>query len=230
MQHRVVAQLCRHAAVGIDVGEIHLAAFLEQPVRGGEHGVLVGDEVDHAIGDDDIEMAFGQAEFVEPLDIALDESDIRFGIAEPFAVPVEMGIGDFELFGRRIDPGHAAALADHLREDISVLPAARAEIEDMAAIDRLRRNQPAAEIARAHVGVDIGQRRQELGRRGLERAARIGLEIARPGQHLAIVIAAVFDVHVTSSPTPANAGQDSANPVDPPHIGRTPRKRFAGQP
>ena len=55
VQHRVVAHYGGHAAVGVDIREIQLAARLEQPQDSAQHHVLVRGEVDDAVGDDEVE-------------------------------------------------------------------------------------------------------------------------------------------------------------------------------
>ena len=195
MQHRVVAQSRGHAALGIDIREIELAAGLEQAPGGVEHRALVGDQIDHAIGDDHIEMPLGQVALEQLLDIALQEAGVGFGIAETLAVPVLVAARDRELFGRGVDPGDRAFLADHLREHIGVLPAARAQIEHMAARNRLRCDQTAAVIARSDVVVDVAQRGEHRGRRRLGGAAGVGPQIGGAGEHLAVVILRVLEIH-----------------------------------
>ena len=49
IQDRVLDEVGRNPAVGIDIREIQLTARLQQPVRGAEHGRLVGAEIDHAV-------------------------------------------------------------------------------------------------------------------------------------------------------------------------------------
>jgi len=80
VEHRVVAYRGRHAPVGVDIGEVELAPILEQAMHAAQHRVLVGRKVDHAVGHDYIKTARFQLEFVQALDIALQEAHI--GVTE----------------------------------------------------------------------------------------------------------------------------------------------------
>ena len=198
MQHGIIEQRRRDAAIGIDVREIQLAAWLQQPVRRREHRRLVGDEVDDAVGNDHVEMPLGQVEFAELLDVALDEAHVGAGIAEPVPVPLEVPLCDRELRRRRIDPGNAALLTDQLRQQISVLSGPGAQIEDVRALDRLGHDETTAVIARAHFLMHFGERGADRRRGCLHGAASVGAQVARTSEHLAIVTLAVFDVHAVA--------------------------------
>ena len=160
-----------------------------------EHGALVGDEIDHAVRDDDVEMPFRQVEIAQFLDIAFEEADIRCFITEALAVPVLVPARDGELFGRGVHTRHRAIRSDQLGKDIGILPAARSQIQHLAARDRLRSDKAAAVIARLHFLMHIAQRRENFGRRRFHRAAGIGFEVGRSGQNLAVIVLRVFEVH-----------------------------------
>jgi hypothetical protein len=142
-----------------------------------------------------VERGFGQAERGQLLDIAFDEADVALGITEPFAVPVEMTRRHCELFLRGVYTGHAPMLSDQLREQVGILPRSRPQIEDRRTLDRLWHDQPAAEITRAHLVMDIGQRGQDHGCWRLGRAASVGAQIGRLGKHFAVIPLAVRNVH-----------------------------------
>jgi hypothetical protein len=88
IQHRVIAQRRRHAAVGVDIGEVELAARLEQAMHLAQHRVLVGRQVDHAVRHHDIEAGVLQAQLIQVLDVAEAEIDVVARKAEGFAVIV----------------------------------------------------------------------------------------------------------------------------------------------
>ena len=195
VQDGIVAQVFGHAALAVDVAEIELAAWFQQAMRRFEHGAFVGDEIDHAVRDDDVEMPFRQVEIAQFLDIAFEEADVRFVIAEALAVPVLVPARDGELFGRGIHAGDRAFRSHQLGQDIGILPAARSQIQHMAARNRLRSDEAAAVIARLHFLVHIAQRRQDFGRGRFHCAAGIGLQVGRSGQNLAVIVLRVFEVH-----------------------------------
>ena len=58
------------AVVGDDVADAEPAARAEHPERFGQHAGLVGGQVDHAVGDDDIDVPVGQRDV---LDVAVQE-------------------------------------------------------------------------------------------------------------------------------------------------------------
>ena len=59
--------------LGDDVGHADPPAGAQHPVCLGEHRRLVGRQVDHAVGDDDVDRRGGQGNV---LDLALEELDI----------------------------------------------------------------------------------------------------------------------------------------------------------
>ena len=195
MQHRVGGERLGNAAIGINVGEIELAAGLQQAMRGAQHGRLVGNEVDDAVRHDRVKAPFRQVERVKPLDITFDEANVRPRVAEAVAVPVEVSIGDGQLRRRRIDAGHRAVLADQLGEEKNILSRSRAEVEDMRALDRLRDHQAAAVIMRFDLVMDVGERGADLRWWCSERAAGVGAQVGRSAEDLAVIALAVFEIH-----------------------------------
>jgi hypothetical protein len=90
-------------------------------VRGTEHRRLVGDEIDDAVGDDEVEAFESEIERFQPLYVALQEANVGTGVAEPVPMPFEMAVRDLQLLGRGIDPYHLAGFAHQLRQQIGVL-------------------------------------------------------------------------------------------------------------
>jgi hypothetical protein len=76
VQHRVVFQIIRNAAIGIDVGKINLAAGLQKSPGLFEHGLLVRRQIDNAVRDDDVESTGFESSLLQDLDIAVDEFDV----------------------------------------------------------------------------------------------------------------------------------------------------------
>jgi hypothetical protein len=56
-EHLVCADGLRDPAVAVNVREVELAPLLQHPVRLPQHARLVGGQVDHAVGDDDVHTA-----------------------------------------------------------------------------------------------------------------------------------------------------------------------------
>ena len=65
-----------------------------------------------------------RSELIELLDIAFEEFDVGTLIAEPIAMPVDMGAGGRQLLVGHIDTDDFAILADDLRHEIDVAPRA----------------------------------------------------------------------------------------------------------
>jgi hypothetical protein len=86
-----------------------------------EDSVLVRDEVDDAIGNDDLEGLILKR---QTLGLAFDELDVR---------RAHLACGSLCLrqhLGRHVDPCHPPGLADHLRRDERIRPRTRAQVED----------------------------------------------------------------------------------------------------
>ena len=201
MQHRIIEQMCRNAAIGINIGEVKLSARLEQTMGGAEHRLLVGHQIYDAIGYDHIKALWLQIERIKLLDIAFDKPHIA--IAKAVCVPIQMLIGDGQLLFCGIYTGDRAVLAHQLREQIGILTCTRSQIEHLAALNRLRNNQPAAVISRLHLWMDIGKSIQNISGRGLQCATGIGAQIIAASQYFAIIILRVFQIHETARPFPA---------------------------
>ena len=88
------------------VGDLHPPAGREHPVELGEDRVLVGDQVDDAVRDDDVELV---AEW-EPLSSASTNSTLE----APIAAAAVRALASISC---HVDPRHRAVLADHLRGD-----------------------------------------------------------------------------------------------------------------
>ena len=84
---------------------------------------------------------------------------------------------------------------DELCQRIDILARAAAEIEDVGAGNIGGCDEAAAIIACRHIGVDARQRGAQFRPRRIGGVAGIGAQIGRTLQHLAVIIAAVLDIH-----------------------------------
>ena len=158
MKHGIGTKRGGQAPVGVDIGKIELAARLEQSVRGGEHGGFVIHQIEDAVRDDDIERIRREVQLVELGDVALEKLDVGSGIAEALPVPVGVFARKIELLSRSVDADDQSVLAHALRQHVRILARAGTEIEHAHAFQAGRRDQTAAEIARLHLRVDVGER------------------------------------------------------------------------
>ena len=111
-EQRAAADLFGYAAIGEDVGEVELSAVGEHAPDFVEDGLLVGGEVDNAVGDDDVDGAVLDAELVECLDVALLELDV---VITPLLGHLGVVcLGDGELIGVHVDADDLAGRADEL--------------------------------------------------------------------------------------------------------------------
>src|SRR5690606_14921175 len=111
-----------------DVGHLQASAGAQHAEGFGEDLVLVGAEVDDAVGDDDVD---GRVRDGEMLDLAEAELDV--------GGPDLLGVaaGERDHLGGHVNAVDAAGLADHLRGEEAVDAAAGAEVEDdLAAFER----------------------------------------------------------------------------------------------
>ena len=151
-----------------------------------QHRVLVRRQVDHAIGYDHVEAARIEAEFVEPLDIAMQEAHVV--IAEGIAVELVVPLRHRKLLFGHVDADHFARRADQLRQCIHIAPRAAAQVEYATAFQQRRTDQAAAIIARQHFRVDARQQRLQPFRHLADVAAGAGFEVARMLQRLAVIL------------------------------------------
>ncbi len=92
-------------ALARDVGELEAASRSQDAEELGEDSVFVGDQVDHPVGDDDVEASVRERQpFCLPLD-ELQVPDGELARAHPC-------FGDH--LGRHVDAGDASFPADHL--------------------------------------------------------------------------------------------------------------------
>ena len=122
-----MAQGLGHAPVGINVGEEELTAALEQAPHPIQHGLLVGREVHHAVGDHQIEAAGLQRQLLELLDAALQK--LHVGEAKVLGVVLLVTPGHRQLLRRHIHPHHLSACAHQLGQQVDIAAAAAAEIQ-----------------------------------------------------------------------------------------------------
>ena len=199
-QHRVLRQRLRHPPVGIDVGEIELAAGAQQPPGLAQYRALVLHQVDDAVGDDEIEAARLQRQRLQVLDVPFQEGDVGAGMTEAFAVPFLVGARDRELFRSHVHPHHLALLAHQLREHITVLTRAAAQIQHPQPLQQRRDHQAAAVEAATHLRMHPGQRGAHMRRHLAGGAAGAGLEIVGAVEHLAVVVPHLFADHLAPVP------------------------------
>ncbi len=191
VEHRVGGQRRRYPAVGVHVGEIELAAGLEQPFHIADYLGLVGAQVDHAVGHHDIEVAVLQIKLVQLFDIAFQETHIAARVAEFPAVVLLMASRHGELFVGHVHADHLAAVAHQGREHVDVPAGATAQVQNAHALQRRRSHQAAAVVTGYHLVMQARQQRLQVLRRRLI-AAGVGLQVVAAGKLLAVVILNLF--------------------------------------
>ena len=186
IQHRVVAHGRWHAAVGIHVREIKLAARFEQALHTGQHRVFVGRKIDNAVGHDHVEAGGLQTQLIEPLDVAVQKPCVA--VAKDLRVVGLMGARHGQLFVSHVHADHLTRWADQLCQRIDVAARAAAQIEHAAALKQRRAHQAAAVVARQHLGVHAREQRLEPLGHGAGVAAGTGFKVCRALQLVTIVV------------------------------------------
>ncbi len=105
----------RHASVGRYVGDVELAALLEDAPDRPVDLFLRGREVDDAVRDHEVDGPVGDR--LGRLDEALVELDVRLGEAEAPRDDGRVPAGDLEELGRHVDAVDGPGRADPVRED-----------------------------------------------------------------------------------------------------------------
>ena len=189
-KHRVGAQLVGHAAVAEHVGEVQLAARLQHTEDFGEHLVFKRRQVDHAVGDDQVNRAVLDAELFQVLDEA--RLELHVGMFEPelFRLLVLVFLRNGKLLGGHVDADDAPGRPHELREHVHIAPRAAAQIDHRRA-GKCRRNRRAASVeALDDLVGDVGHHVEHVLRRALGRAAAcVGLQVVGAAQRLAVVLA-----------------------------------------
>jgi hypothetical protein len=104
-----------------DVGDLQPAARAQDAIDLPEHGVLVGHQVDHAVGDHDVDRAVLHRQRLDQRLVQLEVGEAHLGRARASAL---------EHRRRHVDTDRAAARAGHLRRDQQVGARSAAEVED----------------------------------------------------------------------------------------------------
>ena len=81
-EHGVVSQGLGHAAIGVHVAEVQLAARLQHPMDFGKHQVLEGRKVHHAVGHHQVNALVFDPGALQVLDVAQPELHVAFRIPE----------------------------------------------------------------------------------------------------------------------------------------------------
>src|SRR3546814_3285316 len=100
--------------------DLEFATVLEQAVCSGQDSILVGGQIENAVGNDNVEAIPFEPALVESLDVALDEPDIVE--TEDVGVMVSIRFRDGELLASHIDPNDFAGLTDELSQQIGRAP------------------------------------------------------------------------------------------------------------
>src|SRR5262245_57780542 len=187
-------------AVAIDIGEIELAAGLEQVEGAAQHRELVHREIYDAIRHDHVEACLRQAERVELLDIAFEKFHVWAAMTEPPYMPVDMRVRGGKLLVGHVDADHLAVSAHQLRDEIDVAARARAEVEHAGAGKRRRHHDAAAIIFGAHLFMHVGEQRLEMQRHIAAIATCRGFEVLGAPQNLAVIVLHHFEIHDWNSP------------------------------
>ncbi len=135
-QQHVLADFIRHVAMYHNVRHGETATWLEHAEGFAENAVLVGREIDDAVGDDDVDGVIGQGNV---FDFALEELDILdTGLALILARESEHLVGHVESVG-------FAGGTDALSREQDIDAAAGAEVEnDLAGVQLRQRRRIAA--------------------------------------------------------------------------------------
>jgi hypothetical protein len=113
-----------HVLVGDDIGDREPAAGAQDARGLGEHLGLVRREVDHAVGDHDVDGRVGERDV---LDVALEELGV------PHAGAGRVGAREGEHLAGHVQPDRPAGGADAAGADQNVRAGAGAEVEDRLA-------------------------------------------------------------------------------------------------
>ena len=171
----------REVVLGDHIGDADAAARLEHAEGLGEHGWLVGGEVDHAVRDDHVDRVGGQG---DGLDLALEELDV--GGAGLGGV----GAGQGQHLLGHVQPVGLAGGADPPGAQEHVDPAARAQVQDgLALVELGHRGGVAAaqagqqrgvgELVAVQGGIELGAEPGLLSRRGTAAAAAVTAAVGR---------------------------------------------------
>ena len=113
-----------------------------KPAHSGQHGQLVGAEVDDAVGNHQIEAGGLQRQAAQAFQGSLQERDV--GEAKAFGVVIAVGLGHRQL-GKQVDVTSAAA----------------AQIQHPGPVEQFRHHQAAAVVAAEHLRMDATQQLPE---------------------------------------------------------------------
>jgi methylaspartate ammonia-lyase len=102
------------------IGQVELAAGLQQPEHSAKHRRLVHRQVDHAVGDDDVEAFRSQIKLFQLLDVTLEEAHIAAPMSQALLVPAKMGLGGRKLLVGHVDAYDLTLWPRQLRQNVSV--------------------------------------------------------------------------------------------------------------
>ena len=125
----------------------------------GQHGQLVGAEVDDAVGNHQIEAGGLQRQVAQAFQGSLQERDV--GEAKAFGVVIAVGLGHRQLLGGHVDPHHRAGLSHQLGKQVDVTTAAAAQIQHPGPVEQFRHHQAAAVVAAERLRMDATQQLPE---------------------------------------------------------------------
>mmetsp|Transcript_19462 Transcript_19462/g.46040 ORF Transcript_19462/g.46040 Transcript_19462/m.46040 type:complete len:313 (+) Transcript_19462:300-1238(+) len=186
-QNLVVAQGLRHAAVGVHVGEVQFASGLEEAAAALQHGLLVGAEVNDAVGHDDVDGIVGEGiDLIQLLDLAQMELDVV--VSKLLGVVRLRLLGDGQLLRRHVDADDPAGRSHQLRRNVHVSAGSASQIQHGRALQQVRDAQPAAVVLGHDVGVDGADGGFNMGWHRRRSAAGIGFEVVGRRQRLAVVV------------------------------------------
>ena len=187
-QDGIVVEPLRHASVGKYVREVQLSPGLEHAEYLLEKLLLEGREVDHAVGDDDVDVLAGNRGHV--LDVALDELDVALGQTEALDLRGLVAARELELARRHVDADDVAFRPHELGGDEDVATRAAAQIEHRGAFERWRQRASAAVEVRDDIRVELREDVEHVlgGSRG-GAGARVGAQVLAIRKRLAVVLA-----------------------------------------
>ncbi len=182
-------------SAGKDVGEIEFASRFQDPEDLGKNRSFIRREIDHAIGDDDIDGMVFDADLRQVLDIALPEFHVRFLITESFCLGINVSACNFKLFIRHIDADNEPILSDEAGGDIDIPARPAAEVENRRSLQKRGEGRAAPVESSQDLIIDQGERCFD-GRRErlIGTAAGIGLQVFGTGEDLAVIFLQVVMV------------------------------------
>eukprot|EP00128_Syssomonas_multiformis_P013320 Colp12_sorted_trinity150504_noHs@10098 len=128
VQHGVLLQGLRDPPVTVYIAEVKLTTRFEHTEGLSQDCVLVGGKIDHAVGDDNIEIILLKTNIAEPFNIALLELDIWRLVSKGLSVEVDVLARHGDLLVSHIHANNSSIFAHEARRKKAVSTRARPQI------------------------------------------------------------------------------------------------------